>query len=121
MWRVGYSLCSSGVISSHSIVDEVGWCDSSPTSDGAEGVWEGQECERAESGRDKRRSVGAFHAVDGDIVPLRDVVLNFVKGRSDSVVPVWNMAKVAFDPVCCLGDGEGNWGFAVVGDEAGIV
>ena len=47
--------------------------------------------------------------------------LDFVKGYGDSVVPVWNVAKVAFDPVCCLRDGEGDWGFAVISDEAGIV
>ena len=59
--------------------------------------------------------------MNGDIPPLRDVFFNFVKGRSDGFVSMWDMTEVAKNPVRFLWDGEGKWCSARVCDESGIV
>ena len=61
------------------------------------------------------------HAVNRDVVALLDVKENFVESGTQSLVPVWNVAEVALDPISFRRNVEGESFGAVVNDLRGFV
>ena len=61
------------------------------------------------------------HAVYGNVVSLLDVELYSVEGACEGLVPAWDMAEVALNPLCIGRDGKLKGPGAVIGDFRGVL
>ena len=63
----------------------------------------------------------ACHAMNRNVATLQNVMPNLVERGNESLVSVWYMTEVAFNPLGCRGYVECERVRAIVGDMSGVV
>ena len=103
------------------IVDELAGCNLPSAGDNLKGTGErgkgsGGDSNAAHDGC----TMGASHAVDGDIVPLLNVKLYAIESACDGEVAAGNMREVTLDPFSICRDGKLEGSRAMISNLKGV-